>query len=208
MQAPIWNDRPVAEAPPRIVLASASRYRAELLERVLERFTCSATSVDESIEAGEHPREAAIRLARMKACVGAARHPQCLVIGSDQIADLDGRALGKPGSLQRAQAQLKECSGKTVVFHTALCIADTRNAACQLLEGLDTTRVVFRDLHDAEISRYLGRDAALDCAGSFKMERLGISLFERVDSTDPSAIIGLPLILLCRLLRQCGLEIP
>lgn len=196
------------DAAPSIVLASASRYRAELLERVLPQFACSATSVDESPIRGERPRDTAIRLARLKACAGATQHPDSLIIGSDQVADLSGQALGKPGTMERARAQLSRCSGKTVMFETAVCVADNRSGTNVLHEGIDTTRVVFRDLTAAEISRYLDRDTPLDCAGSFKMERLGVALFERVESEDPLAIIGLPLIVLCRLLRRCGLQIP
>lgn len=193
---------------PRIVLASGSRYRAELLERVQSGVLCSPTTVDETPTGSERPRDTAVRLARLKACAGSEAQLDSLVIGSDQVADLDGQALGKPGTLARAQAQLSDCAGKTVLFHTAVCVADNRRGAKTLHEGVDTTRVVFRKLQAAEISRYLLHDSPLDCAGSFKMERLGVSLFERVESEDPTAIIGLPLIILCRLLRRCGLEIP
>jgi septum formation protein len=193
---------------PTVVLASGSRYRAELLRRVLDDFTCLTTAVDESPIAGENPRDTAVRLARLKACQAAECLPDSLVIGSDQIADLDGQPLGKPGSIGRAQAQLRQCAGKTVLFHTAVCVADNRGGTMALHEGLDITRVVFRALDAAEISRYVSRDMPLDCAGSFKMEKLGVSLFDRVECEDPAAIVGLPLVILCRLLRQCGLRIP
>ncbi|MGB0135181.1 Maf family protein [Dokdonella sp.] len=198
----------MSDAIPRIVLASGSRYRAELLQRVLGDFICSTTAVDEAPDSGECPHDTAARLARLKASSAAAQFSDSLVIGSDQVADLDGLALGKPGTMERARTQLAMCSGKTVVFHTAVCIADNRNGAKYFHEGLDTTRVVFRNLGEAEIRRYLDRETPLDCAGSFKMERLGVSLFERVESEDPTAIVGLPLIILCRLLRRCGLVIP
>ena len=198
----------VTESIPRIILASGSRYRAELLERVQSGVLSSPTEVDETPISGELPRDTAVRLARAKACAGAETHLDSLVIGSDQVADLDGQPLGKPGTFQRAHAQLADCSDKTVLFHTAVCVADNRGGASVLREGVDTTRVVFRKLQAAEISRYLLHDSPLDCAGSFKMEQLGVSLFERVESEDPTAIIGLPLIVLCRLLRQCGLIIP
>ncbi|MEZ5462158.1 nucleoside triphosphate pyrophosphatase [Dokdonella sp.] len=193
---------------PSVVLASGSRYRAELLRRLLDGFTCLATDVDESPVAGERPCDTAVRLARLKACSAAEHHSDSLVIGSDQVAELDGQALGKPGSIERAQAQLRQCAGKTVLFHTAVCVADNRSGTIALHEGLDITRVAFRPLDDAEISRYVSRDMPLDCAGSFKMERLGVSLFDRVECADPAAIVGLPLVILCRLLRQCGLQIP
>lgn len=193
---------------PRFVLASASRYRAELIGRVLDGVTCHAATVDETPMPGEGTRDLAVRLARLKALAGAGAHSGSIIVGSDQVADLDGEPIGKPGTLQRAQAQLARCSGQTVLFHTAVCVADNRGPACVLHEGVDTTRVTFRALDSAEISRYLSRDAPLDCAGSFKMERAGISLFERVESQDPTAIIGLPMIILCHLLRDCGIELP
>ena len=198
----------MTDSTPRVVLASTSRYRAELLERVLGGFLCSATAVDETPMEGESNLDTAVRLARLKACAGSAQYPDSLVIGSDQVADLGGEALGKPGTIERARAQLATGSGKAVLFHTAICLADNRSGTCILHEGLDTTRVVFRTLEENEISRYLVRDSPLDCAGSFKIEQLGVSLFERVESEDPTAIVGLPLIILCRLYRQCGLAIP
>ena len=150
----------------------------------------------------------ATRLAREKACAVARKYPASLVIGSDQVADLDGTLLGKPGSRERAQAQLMQCSGRAVVFHTAVCVAGSAGGQTVFREAIDTTRVVFRVLEPAEISRYLAIDHPLDCAGSFKVERLGVSLFERIESTDPTALIGLPLIALCRLLRESGMSIP
>jgi septum formation protein len=156
----------------------------------------------------ESPRDTAIRLARAKAMAACARNPGAIVIGSDQVADLGGQMLGKPGTLARAQSQLMICSGQSVDFHSAVCVTDNRGAESICHEAVDTTRVMFRVLGEAEISRYLAIDEPLDCAGSFKVERLGITLFERIESIDPSALIGLPLIALCRLLRQCGLSLP
>ena len=150
----------------------------------------------------------AARLAREKACVVAQKYPASLVIGSDQVAELDGSLLGKPGTLERAQTQLSQCSGRVVVFHTAVCVADSTNGQIVFREAMDTTRVAFRSLDATEIARYLAIEQPLDCAGSFKVERLGVSLFKGVESIDPTALIGLPLIALCRLLRESGISIP
>jgi septum formation protein len=193
---------------PPIVLASSSRYRAELLGRILPRFTQIAAEVDETALPGETPSATAVRLATNKARAVAELNPGSLVIGSDQVAELEGLALGKPGTIERAQAQLAACSGKAVEFHTALCLADARGSDLVMHTALDLTRVVFRSLDTGEIARYLARDEPLDCAGSFKIERLGVALFDQVESHDPSALIGLPLIRLCGLLRDAGLLIP
>ena len=131
-----------------------------------------------------------------------------LIVGSDQIADLDGRILGKPGIADVARQQLAACSGRGVIFHTAVCLIDTRQQPAQIHIGIDTTRVVFRDLHEDEIARYIAAEKPLDCAASFKAEGLGIALFERIESTDPTALIGLPLIVLARLLRAAGVALP
>lgn len=192
----------------RIVLASTSAYRAELLRRILVDFEICAPEVDEAPRMGELPMATATRLAREKASAVVGQYPGRLVIGSDQVADLDGALLGKPGTLERAKGQLTQCSARVVTFHTAVCIADSASGQIVLLEATDTTRVVFRALDANEIARYLAIDRPLDCAGSFKVEHLGISLFERVESTDPTALIGLPLIALCRLLREAGISIP
>jgi len=190
-----------------LVLGSTSRYRAELLRRLTPEFEQRAPGTDETFERDEAPASAALRLAIAKA-EGAAHRLSvaALVIGSDQVAELDGRALGKPGSVEGARAQLAECAGREVRFHTGLCLLDTRDG--QRLTHLDTTCVRFRSLGEAEIARYVERDMPLDCAGSFKCEGLGISLFERIDSSDPTALVGLPLIALARLLREAGLAIP
>jgi septum formation protein len=191
---------------PSIVLASTSRYRAELLQRLRLAFSQRAPGTDEAALAGESPHARALRLAQAKAEAAAIGLAQALVIGSDQVAELDGLVLDKPGSSERAQAQLSACSGRAVVFHTALCLLDTRTGQSHL--HLDQTRVHFRVLQPAEIERYIAAEQPLDCAGSFKCEGLGISLFERIESEDPTALIGLPLIALTRLLRQCAVALP
>ncbi|HET6806296.1 MAG TPA: Maf family protein [Frateuria sp.] len=190
-----------------LVLGSTSRYRAELLRRLVPDFEQRAPGTDETLGPGEPPAEGALRLAIAKA-EGAARGglPCALVIGSDQIAELDGRALGKPGSIEGARAQLADCAGREVRFHTGLCLLDTRDGRQRT--HLDTTRVRFRPLTRTEIARYVEREMPLDCAGSFKCEGLGIALFERIDSSDPTALVGLPLIALAQLLREAGLAIP
>lgn len=192
----------------RIVLASTSRYRRELLARLLPDFAVDAPDVEETPIASESPRDIAIRLASAKAHAVAARHPGAIVIGSDQVAELAGRALGKPGSAEAARAQLAAGSGKTVLFHTALCVVDTRGGSIAARSAIDCTQVVFRTLDAAAIARYVDIEKPLDCAGSFKAEGLGIALFERIESSDPTALIGLPLIALAQLLREAGLSLP
>lgn len=191
---------------PRIVLASTSRYRAELLRRLLPDFEQRAPGTDETALPGEAPAPRAARLAVAKATAAAAGLDNALVIGSDQVAELDGEMLDKPGSVANACAQLAASSGRVVHFHTALCVLDTRNDRQQV--HVDHTRVHFRALSAAEIERYVTREHPLDCAGSFKCEGLGISLFERIDNEDPSALIGLPLIALARMLRSLGVAVP
>ncbi|MEW9572526.1 nucleoside triphosphate pyrophosphatase [Rhodanobacter sp. Si-c] len=193
-------------APPRIVLASTSRYRAELLRRLLPDFEQRAPGTDETALPGEAPDAHAARLAVAKAVAAADGLGDALVIGSDQVAELDGTQLDKPGSAANARAQLAASSGHTAHFHTALCLLDTRDGRRQV--HVDHTRVHFRTLDAMEIERYVEREQPLDCAGSFKCEGLGISLFERIDSEDPSALIGLPLIALARLLRTAGVVVP
>ena len=192
--------------PPRIVLASTSRYRAELLRRLLPDFEQRAPGTDEAALPGEAPDARAARLAAAKALAAAADLRDALVIGSDQVAELDGETLDKPGSAANARAQLAASSGRVVRFHTALCLLDTRNGQQQA--HVDRTRAHFRTLTATEIDRYVAREQPLDCAGSFKCEGLGISLFDRIDSEDPSALIGLPLIALARLLRAAGVAVP
>jgi septum formation protein len=192
---------------PRVVLASTSRYRAELLRRLLPDFEQVAPGVEEISEPGEAPAGRAARLARLKARAVAENFSDALVIGSDQVAELDGRVLDKPGTAANARAHLLSCSGHAARFHTAVCVLDTRNGH-RGLQATDLTRVVFRTLSPDEVARYVERERPLDCAGGFKAEALGISLFERIESTDPTALIGLPLIALARLLRECGLALP
>lgn len=192
--------------PPRIILGSTSRYRAELLRRLLDRFEQRAPGTDESERPGEAPAARALRLAVAKAEAAGHGLDDALVIGSDQVAELDGAILDKPGSVERAHAQLAASSAREVRFHTAMCLLDTRNG--HRATHIDLTRVQFRSLDDAEIAHYVAREQPLDCAGSFKCEGLGISLFERIDNSDPSALIGLPLIALARLLREAGISLP
>lgn len=187
-----------------LVLASTSRYRAELLSRLRLPFSCANPGVDETPLAGETPRALAIRLAHAKAVAVAARSPGAWAIGSDQTADLDGIALGKPGSIDAACAQLATMSGREVLFHTAVCVSD----GVRHLQATDLTRVRFRPLQADEIARYVEAEQPLDCAGSFKCEGLGISLFEAIENRDPTALVGLPLIALCGLLREAGYSTP
>lgn len=196
-----------AHVPPvRLILASTSRYRGDLLRRLCANFEQRAPGTDETALAGESPAPRALRLAIAKAGAVASGLSDALVIGSDQVAELDGQLLDKPGTIERARAQLARSSGREVRFHTAVCLLDTRDGQRHL--HIDQTRVRFRPLDMAEIARYVEREPPLDCAGSFKGEGLGISLFEQIDTQDPSALIGLPLIALARLLRACGMPLP
>ncbi len=200
------SSAPALRMPDRpIVLGSTSRYRRELLERLRLPFNVSAPDVDESPTAGESPRDLALRLALAKAHAVAQRHPDAIVIGSDQVADLAGHPLGKPGEHTRAVEQLRQMRGQTVIFQTALavvCLATGFEAV-----DLAAVRVVFRDLSDDEIEAYLQAEKPYDCAGSAKSEGLGIALLESIDNDDPTALIGLPLIRTARLLRQAGVKL-
>ena len=189
-----------------IVLASSSRYRRELLQRLGLPFESWTPDVDETPLPAEPPRETAIRLARAKAQAGARKFPKAWVIGSDQVADLDGRAIGKPGTFENARRQLRDVSGHSVLFHTALCVLNARMERRH--ERLVTTEVAFRRLSDTEIDRYLEREHALDCAGSAKSEGLGVSLLSRMHGDDPTALVGLPLIALAAMLRAEGFDVP
>ncbi|MGB0402345.1 Maf family protein, partial [Stenotrophomonas sp.] len=186
-----------------LVLASTSRYRRELLERLGLPFDCARPDVDETPLNGEAPLALATRLAAAKSAEVAARYPGAWVIGSDQVADLNGQPLGKPGTFEAACAQLAAMSGQTVRFHTAISLRRDGES----LAALDLTEVRFRVLDPQEIARYVAAERPLDCAGSFKCEGLGISLFEAIDNRDPTALVGLPLIALCGLLRQAGGEL-
>jgi len=193
-------------APKKLILASTSRYRRELLQRFGLEFDCEAPDVGEAPQQGETPVALAQRLAAAKAEAVALRHRDAVVIGSDQVAELDGQALGKPGDHAAAVAQLRACRGQEVTFHTAVCVIDARCSAP--LAFIDTTRVRFRDLSDAEIERYLVAERPYDCAGSFKSEGLGAVLFASIHNDDPTALIGLPLIALADALRACGFRLP
>jgi len=189
-----------------IVLASGSKYRRALLKRLGLPFKVWAPDVDESALAGELPRQTAVRLARAKAEAGGRKFSTSWIIGSDQVADLDGRPIGKPGTVEAAREQLRELSGHTVLFHTALCVWNARLERRH--ERLVTTDVAFRRLSDAEIERYLAREEATDVAGSAKSEGLGVSLLSRLGGDDPTALVGLPLIALSSMLRAEGFDVP
>ncbi|GGB88762.1 Maf family nucleotide pyrophosphatase [Pseudoduganella buxea] len=195
-------DTPTPAALPALILASSSAYRRELLARLHLPFTVDVPDIDESPLPGESPAATALRLARAKAAAVAARHPGSLVIGSDQVATLDGRQIGKPGHHAAALAQLQSMRGRDVVFHTALCLWDGRNGSCDVQDI--RTVVAFRDLPDAELDAYLRIEQPYDCAGSAKNEGLGIAILDRIDSTDPTALTGLPLIALTGMLRRAG----
>ena len=190
-----------------LVLGSSSRYRRELLARLTTNFRVMSPDVDETPLSNETSRDLAVRLATAKARAVAERCAGGIVIGSDQVADLDGQALGKPGTIDNAIRQLTACSGRTVVFHTAISMIDARTAEWKSFDTIDTTRVQFRPLDDDEIARYVELEKPLDCAGSFKSEGVGIALFERIATVDPTALIGLPMIALCELLRRAGIGI-
>ncbi|MBV2262910.1 MAG: Maf family nucleotide pyrophosphatase [Thauera sp.] len=190
----------------KIVLASTSAYRRMLLERLQLPFETDRPETDESPLPGEAPAATAERLALEKARAVAARWPGALIIGSDQVAHLGDEVFGKPGTEARAIAQLQRMRGQTVVFHTALAVLDTRSGHAQV-EGVPT-HVRFRELSDDEIRRYVERERPLDCAGSAKSEGLGIALLEAMRGDDPTALIGLPLIALSRMLRVAGVQLP
>jgi septum formation protein len=188
-----------------LILASTSPYRRELLERLRVPFSVVSPQVDEEPTRDETPRQTALRLAQAKARAVAEHHPQAVVIGSDQVANLEGHPIGKPGTHERAVEQLRAMRGKSVVFHTALavqCVAAGHAAA-----DIADVRVTFRVLDDIAIERYLRLEQPYDCAGSAKSEALGIALLERIDSDDPTALVGLPLIRTARMLRAAGIDV-
>jgi len=191
------------QAPP-LILGSTSRYRRELLQRLRLPFEEVAPQVDETPLVGEAPAALALRLALAKARAVAAQRPEAVVIGSDQVADLDGEPIGKPGNHERATAQLRRLSGRRVVFQTAVAVVRADTGFAQTL--LAPVTVLFRSLADAEIERYLRLEEPYDCAGSAKCETLGIALLDAIDSDDPTALVGLPLIRTSRLLREAGLD--
>ena len=189
----------------KLILGSTSVYRRELLNRLNIPFDVESPHVDETPLAGETPDKLAQRLALAKAQAVAARFPDCIVIGSDQVADLDGTALGKPGNHERAVAQLRQMRGKTVVFQTAVAVVCLDSGFCE--QALAPVHVRFRELDDAEIENYLQLEQPYDCAGSAKSEGLGIALLDAIDSDDPTALIGLPLIRTSRMLRAAGIPL-
>lgn len=190
---------------PQIVLGSGSRYRRELLQRLGLPFTVDAADIDESPLVGEPPIETAKRLAVEKARAVSARHPDSLVIGSDQVADLDGMAISKPEQHAAAVEQLLRLSGRRVRYHTALALLGARDGHLQT--AMVDTLVAYRRLDEVTIERYLLRERPYDCAGSARIESLGVALVESVSSDDPTALIGLPLIALCGMLRRAGIEL-
>jgi septum formation protein len=187
-----------------LILASTSVYRRELLQRLGIPFGVQAPKVDEVPLGGEDPLSLALRLAKAKAYAVAKIHPEAWVIGSDQVADLNGQALGKPGNFENALAQLQKIRGTTITFHTALCLMRGEESTTLCIP----TEVQFRNLTDEVLESYLLTETPYDCAGSAKVEGLGISLIEKLHSDDPTALIGLPLIALSGLLRDAGFAIP
>ena len=189
----------------QLILASTSAYRRQLLERLHLPFMCVSPAVDEAALPQERPEQMALRLALAKAQAVARQHPQAVVIGADQVADLQGEALGKPGTHERAVAQLQRMRGQTVIFQTAVSVVCLANGFAQT--ELAQVKVLFRTLTDAQIEAYLQAERPYDCAGSAKSEGLGIALLARIDNDDPTALIGLPLIRTCHLLTAAGIKV-
>ncbi|WP_043316108.1 nucleoside triphosphate pyrophosphatase [Microbulbifer sp. HZ11] len=188
----------------RLILASSSTYRRQLLEKLQLPFECHAPHINEEAFPGESATELASRLATEKALALTGDHPDALIIGSDQVAECNGVLLGKPGTATNAVEQLERCSGQTVNFHTGLCLADASSGTHSTL--CEKFSVHFRNLGKDKIERYVQLDNPLDCAGSFKAEGLGIALFEKMEGSDPSSLVGLPLIRLIDLLQQHGIS--
>jgi septum formation protein len=188
-----------------LVLGSTSRYRRELLERLRIPFEVAAPDVDEAPQPGESPQALAERLALAKARAVAAKFPNAVVIGSDQVADLHGLPLGKPGTHDKAVAQLRQMRGHTVIFQTAVAVVCLESGF--EAQGLAAVKVKFRDLTDDEIEHYLRAEQPYDCAGSAKSEGLGIALLESIENDDPTALVGLPLIRTCRLIQAAGVKL-
>ena len=189
-----------------LILASTSPYRKRLLERLQIPFNCVAPEVDESPLPGEPPEALAERLARAKAQAVSSLQPGALVVGSDQVASLDGRCIGKPGGFDAAAQQLQDSSGRIVQFYTGVALAGPDGETCR--SRVEVFKVTFRQLTEAEIAAYLQKEAPYDCAGSFKCEGLGIALFEKMIGDDPTSLEGLPLIATCGLLRDAGIYLP
>lgn len=194
--------------PPRLILGSSSKYRKELLSRLRIPFSVAVPEIDESPLKDEAPEATALRLAREKAAAIAAREEDVIVIGCDQVATLDGEQIGKPGSHDNALRQLQKMRGRQVVFHTALCLWDGRRNRPDNMVQLENvqTAVTFRNLQDGELNAYLQIEQPYDCAGSAKNEGLGIAIIERIESSDPTALTGLPLITLTTMLRRAGVS--
>jgi septum formation protein len=196
--------KPQISAASPLILASTSRYRAELLRRLKVPFEVVPSGFDETPQAAEAPADLARRLALAKAAAVAAQRPGRWVLGSDQVPAFEGQVFGKPGDRKAAEAQLLGCSGKSVMFHTAAALV----CGERVLAQLDTTTVRFRRLTADDVGRYLDAEPAYDAAGSFKVEGLGITLFEAIDSSDPTALVGLPLIAVRKLLGEAGYRLP
>jgi len=196
----------VTNAPSNLILASTSKYRGQLLARLSDDFSQIAPDCDETPEPDEIPALLAARLAHQKALSVANKHPNALIIGSDQVSSLRGSILGKPGDHANATRQLADCSGKNVDFYTAVTLIRLSDNTC--VSHTDHTRVCFRDLDADLIESYLRKEQPYDCAGSFKSEGLGVVLFHHIDANDPTALIGLPLIWLANALRENGIAIP
>jgi len=188
-----------------LVLGSTSPYRRELLKRLRIPFDVASPEVDETPQIGESPRDLALRLALAKAQAVAVLHPEAVVIGSDQVADLDGHPLGKPGAHTKAVEQLQRMRGQVVIFQTAVSVVCLANGFADT--QLAAVKVKFRDLSDDEIEAYLRAEEPYDCAGSAKSEGLGIALLESIDNDDPTALVGLPLIRTCQMIRAAGVRI-
>ena len=192
--------------PANLILASTSKYREMLMQRLRIPFVCHAPDIDEARQENESAQSMVQRLARLKTSVISEKHPGSVVIGSDQVAVFGSRVIGKPGAYPAAFEQLKSFSGQTIEFLTAICVECRQSGFLE--QHTDRTLVSFRMLDDAEIDRYLQLEKPYDCAGSFKAESMGIALFESIESTDPTALVGLPLIQLSAVLRRAGLQLP
>lgn len=195
----------IQSSQPELILGSSSPYRRELLARLRLPFSVVSPHIDETPHAGESPIDTALRLALEKARHIAQSHPNALIIGADQVATVNGEQIGKAGGFDKALAQLQMMRGKTALFHSALCLYDARNDSYQLENII--TKTTFRDLPDEELGAYLHLEQPYDCAGSAKVEALGITILEKVESDDPTALIGLPLIALTGMLRKAGVKL-
>ncbi len=193
-------------APPRLILASTSPFRREILQKLGLPFDATAPHTDETMLDGESPEDLVSRLAQSKARAVADDWPDALIIGSDQVACVDGEILGKPGNRQNAVKQLLQAAGKTVTFYTGLCLLNSGNQ--QVQTSCELFRVHFRQLNELQIGRYLDHEQPFNCAGSFKSEGMGITLFSKLEGDDPNTLIGLPLIRLVEMLGNEGVELP